>query len=135
MELFVKDSNGLLSPAADIVARSDQWRYAAAASGIANTTTAVTVKAAAGAGLKNYITDIQLASDALGAATELVIRDGAGGTVVWRSKITLAGVIAGINIRLNTPICSSANTLLEICTLTASVTGAVYFNCQGYIAP
>ena len=112
------------------------WSYAAAASGIANTTTAVTIKAAAAAGLRNYITGIDLATDgALGAATEVAIRDGAGGTVIWRMKIGTAGMQAGRAITFPTPIKGTAATLLEVVTLTASVTGAVYFNATGYIAP
>lgn len=113
----------------------NDWSYAAAASGISNTTTAVTVKAAAGAGLRNYITQIQISSDALGAATELCIRDGAGGTVLWRTKIGTAGYPNGFQTSFPTPLRGTANTLLEVVTLTASVTGAVFFNSQGYIAP
>ena len=111
------------------------WSYAAATAGIANTTTAVTIAAAAGAGLRNYITSIQLMSEALGAASEFAIRDGAGGTVIWRTKIGTGGVTAGESITFPSPLKSTANTLLEVVTLTASVTGAVFFNAQGYIAP
>lgn len=111
------------------------WSYAAAASGIVNTTTAVTIKAAGGAGLRNYITAVQIFADALGAATELAIRDGAGGAVLWRVKINTAGILGGISISFPTPIFGTAATLLEVVTLTASVTGAVYFNAQGYVAP
>ena len=111
------------------------WSYAAANLGIVNTTTAVTVKAAAGAGLRNYITALQLSSDALGAATEFAVRDGAAGTVIWRMKISTTGIIDGLQITFPNPIKSTANTLLEVVTLTASVTGAVYFNAQGYVAP
>lgn len=110
------------------------WNYAAAASGIVNTTTAVVIKAAAGASLRNYITNIQIMSEALGAATELVIRDGAGGTVIWRTKIPAAG-LPTMNIDFNVPLKSTANTLLEAATLTASVTGAVYVNLQGFVSP
>lgn len=110
------------------------WNYAAATGGISNTTTAVTVAAAAGAGLRNYVTALQLSSDALGAATEVVIRDGAGGAVLWRGKVSTAG-LSPISIPLPSPLKSSANTLLEIATLTATVTGGVFINLQGYIAP
>ena len=56
-------------------ANTSAWSYAAATGGIANTTTAVTIKAAAGAGKLNYITDIQVSHATLGAATELAIRE------------------------------------------------------------
>lgn len=113
---------------------ASDWQYAAAANGISNTTTAVTIKASAGGSLRNYITAIQIYSDALGAATEFAIRDGAAGAVLWRTKIGTAGRVNGDPIVFPTPIRGSAATLLEVVTLTASITGAVYFNAQGYSA-
>lgn len=111
------------------------WSYAAATGGILNTTTAVTIKAAV-ASNRNYITGIDIATDgALGAVTEVAVRDGAGGTVLWRIRIGTAGLQAGRSIVFPTPVKSTANTLLEVVTLTASVTGAVYINAQGYAAP
>lgn len=112
-----------------------EWSYAAASGGISNTTTAVTIAAAAGSGLRNYIKGCQLSSDALGAATELAIRDGASGTVIWRTKIGTAGITGGEQVTFENPLKSTANTLLEVVTLTATVTGGVFVNCQGYIAP
>jgi|GEM_PF-2242478 len=110
------------------------WNYAAGASGIVNTTTAVTIKGASGAGLRNYITALQIDAEALGTATEVAIRDGAGGTVLWRMKIGTGGLLAGRSIVFPTPLKGTANTLLEIVTLTASGTGAVYANAQGFVA-
>jgi hypothetical protein len=107
------------------------WNYAAAGSGIANTTTAVTIKTAAGARFRNYITDLQISHATLGGATELAIRDGAGGTVLWRMTLaTTANEDISVNFR--SPIQSSFNTLLEVVTLSA-VTGGVYVNAQGYV--
>lgn len=111
------------------------WQYSAAASGILNTTTAVTIKTAAAAGIRNYITGIQVMAEALGTATELAIRDGAAGTVIWRTKIGVAGVPAGQTYTFSSPLKGTAATLLEVVTLSASVTGAVYVNAQGYTAP
>lgn len=111
-----------------------EWSYAAANLGIVNTTTAVTIKAAAGTNLRNCITSIQVSSEALGTATELAIRDGAGGTVLWRAKIGTGGITGGREIVFANPVVGSANTLLEVVTLTASTTGAVYFNAQGFVA-
>lgn len=121
--------NGGVRPFA---AASADWSYAAASGGISNTTTAVTVVAAT-ASMRNYVTACQISADALGAATEIVIRNGAAGPVLWRSKVQTAG-LAPLEVDFPTPIKSSANTLLEFATLTASVTGSVYINCQGYIA-
>lgn len=111
------------------------WSYAAATGGILNTTTGVTVKTAAGAGVRNYITGFTLMAEALGAATEFVINDGAAGTVLWRQKIPLTGLLNGLRVTFPSPLKGTANTLVEIKTLTASVTGAVFANLQGYTAP
>lgn len=111
-----------------------EWSYGAAASGIVNTTTAVTIKTAAGAGIRNYITSIQVMAETLTTATELAIRDGAAGTVIWRTKIPTGG-LPTTTIVFPSPLKGTANTLLEVVTLTASGAGAVYFNAQGYAAP
>ena len=113
----------------------NEWQYAAASGGITNTTTAVTLVAAQAAGIRNYLTSLQLSSDALGAATEIAIRDGAGGTVLWRGKIGIAAIAGVSTIQFSDPLKSTAATLLEVVTLSASVTGSVYVNAQGYIAP
>ena len=122
---------GTVQPYAQPAAR---WAYAAAASGIVNTATAVTIKAAGAAGIKNYITAIQIMAEALNTATELAIRDGAGGAVLWRTKIGTGGLVNGLSIEFPSPLVGTAATLLEVVTLTASVTGAVYFNAQGFVA-
>lgn len=111
-------------------ASSGQWSYAPPALGIVNSTTAVTVKAAAGAGVRNVVTGIQITAGALGVATEVVIRDGAGGAVLWRGLVGTGGL--SLAVALPTPILGSTNTLLEVVTLTATVTGGVYINVQGY---
>lgn len=109
------------------------WAYPAAAGGISNTTTAVTMVAAAGVGIRNYMTAIQMSAPTLGAATEVAVRDGAGGTVLWRGYMSTAGGNQSVN--LSSPVKSTANTLLEVVTLSATVTGAIYINAQGYQAP
>ncbi len=110
-----------------------EWSYAAAAGGILNTTTAVTIKSNV-ASLRNYLTSMQIRSETLTNATEIAIRDGAGGTVLWRTKISSSGMI-DTQFHFECPLRSTANTLLEVVTLTASGTGTVYFNAQGYVAP
>lgn len=106
------------------------WVFVGAAGGIVNTATAVTVQAAKGASIRNYVTGLQVAHDTLGAVTELAIRDGAAGTVLWRGKLQTTAN-EGFNVQFLTPLKGSAATLLEIVTLTA-VTGGVYVNLQGY---
>ncbi len=112
------------------------WQYAAGAAGIVNTTTAVTavtMKAAGAASIRNYTTNCTVAHDALGAATELVFRDGAAGTVIYRTKLQTTA-LPTVTLAFTTPLRGTAATLLEVATLTA-VTGGVYVNCQGYQAP
>lgn len=111
---------------------AQDWTYAAASGGIVNTTTAVTLVGAT-ASMRNYITACQISTDALGAATELAWRDGAGGTVLARIKLGTAALVLE-PVVFPTPLKTTANTLLEVVTLTA-VTGGVYVNCQGYVAP
>jgi hypothetical protein len=45
------------------------------------------VKAAGGAGVRNCVSNIQITHDTLGAVTEVALRDGAAGTVLWRSEV------------------------------------------------
>lgn len=104
------------------------WVYAAAAGGIVNTTD-VAAKAAAGAGLRNYVTSFQF-RNANAVATEFVIKDGA--TVIWRGYAA-ANMTAPEDVILNTPLKTTANTALNVACIT---TGAqLYFNAQGYVAP
>lgn len=108
------------------------WQYAAAASGIVSSTTAVTFRAASGtAGIRNYITGIEVGAYGAGTATELAIRDGAAGTVIWRMQIPAAGLTAPLTVNFTTPLRGTANTLLEVVTLTSSAT-PVFFNAHGY---
>jgi hypothetical protein len=107
----------------------NDWRFVSNPNGIVNTTTAVTIRSAGAANIKNYITAIDIFSEPLTNATELVIRDGA--TIIWRTKIPTSG-ISLTNIIFPTPLRGSAATAMEVATLTASGSGAVYFNAQGY---
>lgn len=109
------------------------WSYAPPSGGISNSTAGVQIAAAPGAGKRCVVDAVQLSATALGAATQLVIRDGAGGTVLWRFGIGLAGLLAGLPIVFPKPLEGSANALLEIATETASVTGAVVCNVQGRV--
>ena len=120
-----------LYPADLAINASTGWSYAAPVGGLLNTTTAVTNKEGV-ANLRNEITAFSLMAEALATASEFAIRDGAGGAVLWRTKIPTTGMPV-THFSLPTPIHASAGNLLEIVTLTASVTGAVYFNAQGAV--
>lgn len=115
---------------------ANSWQYASGTTGIlSNTTTAVTFKASAGAGLRNYITACQIGTTAFGAAVPIAIRDGAGGTVLWAATVPTAGWLTPLNIQFPSPIRGTAATLLEIVTTTANTTGTAMVNCQGFVAP
>jgi hypothetical protein len=110
---------------------SSQWTFAS--TGISNSTAAVTIAPAAGVGKMSCIDAIQLSADALALGSVVVIRDGAGGPVIWRHKIGAVGLLGGLSIILPVPLKSSPNTLLEFAMLTANITGSVYINAQGHV--
>lgn len=108
---------------------ANTWSYAAAAGGLVNTT-GVTAKAAAGAGLRNYITAIQVINSHQTTGTEVVVRDGAAGTVLHRGW---AAPNAGYAATFPTPLRGTANTLIEIAEVTTTATAGVLVNLQGYV--
>ena len=116
-----------------VTGHPDGWAFASATAGIVNTTTAVTLKAAVIAPTCNYVASLQVAHDAPGGTTELAIRDGAGGAVLWRHKLQ-AAANENMTFNFDVPLRGSPGNLLEVVTLTA-VTGGVYVNCQGFAAP
>ena len=62
--------------------------------------------------------------------SDVQIRDGASGTVLWRGFAKSGG--GGISCKCDPPLRGTANTLVEIaCGTTGS---AVYVNLQGYVA-
>jgi hypothetical protein len=107
--------------------RGETWSYAAASGGITDAT-AVTVKTAAGSGVRNCVTSIQVINGHASVSTETLILDGAAGTVIWRGFAQAAG--GGVAAELPVPICGSANTLLEVDNGTTGA--AVYYNLQGF---
>jgi hypothetical protein len=109
------------------------WSFASATGGIVNSAAAVTVAASPPDNNRNYLTGLQIQTATLGGATELAVRDGAGGTVLWRTQLQ-TGPLALTDIEFETPLQGSPTNLLEVVTLTA-VTGGVYVNAQGYAAP
>lgn len=121
------DTNGTVVTCA---LTSTYWNYACPTAGLVNTTAAVIIKTAAGVGIRNYLKTFTLDHDVLGAATEFAIRDGAGGAVLWRGKLQTPAS-EGRTVNFDPPLKGSANTLLEIVSLTA-VTGGIYFSATGF---
>ena len=107
------------------------WSYAAAAGGLV-TTTGVTAKAAAGVGIRNYITRVQAINSHQTTGTEVVVRDGAAGAVLWRGWAQAAG--GGCAAVFDPPLRGTANTLVEIAEITATATAGVLLSLQGYEA-
>jgi hypothetical protein len=107
------------------------WKYVGAAGGLVNTS-AITIKAAGGAGVINYITSITLVNSHQTIGTEVVINDGAAGTAIFRTWCQFAG--GGCSIQCVPPLASSANTLLEIKEITATGTAGVVAQIIGYSA-
>ena len=106
----------------------NEWQYAAASGGIVNTADNVLI-AAAGAGIKNYLTGLSVAN-ANATASEIVIKDGAS-TVIWRMYLAANAPIK--SIIFSTPLQSTANTALNVACITTGT--QTYINAQGYKAP
>lgn len=124
------DTNGVVVQAG---LSSSYWYYTNGNTGIlSNTTTAVTMKTAAGASVRNYIDSCTINTTAFGAAVPLSFRDGAGGTVIFSLNVPTGGFLTPINIEFKVPLRSTANTLLEVVTPTANTSGTVWVNCQGH---
>jgi hypothetical protein len=102
------------------------WGY----SGAAVTTTAdVVLAAAAGAGIRRYLTALQV-KNTNATASEIVIKDGA--TVIWRSLLP-ANMANADAIVFPSPLKSTANAALAFACITAGA--SVYVAAQGYTAP
>lgn len=106
---------------------STRWTYVAATGGITDTT-AVTIKAAAGAGKKLYISAMQFSNSGAGTS-EFVVNCGAAGTALYRGFVQATQPTT--EIRFPVPLQCTANTLLEV-KLGTGTTMAFRFNAQGY---
>lgn len=85
------------------------------------------VFAAAGAGIQNFITAIQV-SNGVGAGESLVIiKDGA--TVIYQEAVAPG---AALNITFPTPLAGTVNTAMNVQISTAAGGTVINFNAQGY---
>jgi hypothetical protein len=91
-----------------------EWSYAGAAGGIVGTADVV-LAAAAGAGLRRYLTSLQL-KNAGTVATEVVVRDGV--TVIWHGHLGAAMGATETHVFAD-PLRSSPNAALNLASLTA----------------
>lgn len=104
------------------------WQFAVAAGGIVNTTDVVAAAARA-AGIRNYVTAIQL-RNTNAVATEFVIKDGAA--IIWRTQLP-ANMAGSMDVVFPTPLRGAAATAINLQCITTGA--AVYANVQGYQAP
>lgn len=116
------DTNGAVTQPA---LSSTFWGYAGATGGITNTTD-VAVRAAAGAGVRNYITGIQFKNTSA-TASEIVIKDGA--TIVWRGHVS-ASMTVSDGFTFNPPLRGTANTAVNVALITTGT--ATLVDVQGY---
>lgn len=100
------------------------WNYAAASGGIVNTTD-VAAKAAAGAGLRNFVYSMTL-KNVNAVAGEFVVKDGAA--VMWRGHLS-ANQVNGEEVVFRPPLKGTANTAVNIACITTGQ--QVYANLQG----
>lgn len=107
------------------------WQYAAAAGGLV-TTGGVTAKAAGAAGVRNYVTSIQVINSHPTISTEVAVKDGAAGTVIHRGWAQAGG--GGYACRFDPPLRGTAATLIEIAEVTATASTGVLVNVQGFQA-
>jgi hypothetical protein len=111
------------------------WQTAAAAGGIINSTTAITLNAAGAAGIRNYLAQLTITSNGVATATtELVVLDGA--TVIWRDYLITSPPNNIRNVMFTIPLRGSAATAMSFQTLTAQGSGsALYVNAIGFQGP
>jgi outer membrane murein-binding lipoprotein Lpp len=105
-----------------------QWAYVATAGGLLSTT-AVPIRTAE-AGKRHYITSLQATLGGALTGTVVMVRDGAGGPVLWRGAVGPNSTIAAT---FPTPLRGTTGALLEV-VLASNVSAAAFFNAQGFTA-
>jgi hypothetical protein len=102
------------------------WSYASTAA-VTDTSDDV-AKASAGAGVRNYITGVQVFNGHDTVGTEVVIKDGS--TVLWRGWAEQTG--GGCSARFDPPLRGTAATAVNVANITTG--SSTYFNLQGFVA-
>ena len=108
------------------------WQYAAGSGGITDTSD-VTLAAAPGDGMRNYLCALQILNTDATVGTEVVVKSGA--TVLWRgyaqhsvAAVSQPGMVSIVfTVAIRQP--STATALTAACITTSSQT---YINAQGY---
>jgi len=102
------------------------WSYASPAA-VADTSDDE-AKAAGAAGVRHYITSLQVINADATVGTEVVIKDGS--TVLFRGYAAAVG--GGVSARFDPPLRGTAATAVNVANITTSA--ETYFNLQGYSA-
>lgn len=92
------------------------------------TDTAVTGMGAQGAGVRNYITGCVVSNSHATVGTDVVLKDGSGGSVLW--TFPAAAAYGGSTFPFPTPIKTTANTALYAANITTGASTKV--SCTGY---
>jgi len=104
-----------------------EWSFSSPGGGILLTEDVV-LAAAAGAGLRRYLTSMQL-SNTSSDETEVIVKSGS--TMIWRAHLTPNLPI--VSIVFQNPLRTAANVALNFQSLVEF--SGVYINAQGYTAP
>lgn len=123
---FVMTLNGSLITR-DFAIPEQDWTFAAPSGGIIVATDVVLI-GAGGAGLRRYLTAMDIRNASASVATEVVIKDGA--TVIWRGQFPVNSPFEPLVFP--TPLKSSINAALNVQCITTAA--QVYINAQGYTA-
>lgn len=102
------------------------WSYASAAA--VTDTSDDAAKAAAGAGIRNYITGVQVMNGHDTVGTAVVIKDGS--TVIWQGWAEQTG--GGCSAHFDPPLRGTANTAVNVANITTG--SSTFFNLQGYVS-
>ena len=103
------------------------WNYATATLGVTDTADDE-AKAAGAAGIRNYVTGVQVINGHATVATEVVIKDGS--TVMWRGWADAVG--GGVSAKFDPPLRGTAATAVNVANINSG--SKTYFNLQGYQA-
>lgn len=125
MDMMLTSIGALVSKPYSIPEMDFQFAVAAPITG----TTDTVIKAAGAAGVKNYMTALQVINTSA-TATEYVVKDGA--TVIYRG-FAPANMTAVDDTVFPTPLKGSAAVALNFACITTAAN--VYVNAQGYQAP
>lgn len=106
------------------------WSYTAASGGLVNTT-GLEAKGVPGVGFTLFVGSIDIVNSHPTIGTEIVLRDGPGGAVIFRTWAAPNG--GGMSKIFDPCIKLTENTALELAEITSTPSTGVYVNLTGWI--